>query len=390
MQNSRAYREAPAAEEKLQTFLSEVVGIDLAQYNITNVGSGINYPSMFGGLVKEEGACFYLESNGSKISVHGTFYNGLVYSITVYPMEGSIIYTQQPSTNAPDETRNILQRYQAFAKIYGIDASHLTPAVGMLSSVKSSSLNTTLNTLNNITGFVPSVRVADNVKQVTTQTGVKWIYTDKGVDMPDKCTVIDFGGNELLFVDTWNLYTVGCFSVISEDEAVEIAFAAAKSYNLTLIGENDTLIPVQPDWTNMTYTITLNMIPGQIYNDEVNKATHFVNPGNATRDPLALYPLWETVFYFSKSIGNTVGIAVGVWGDIKEIAYLTPYGYLGGSGVTPPTPTETSNEPTVAPSEAPTELENSNPSASLYLTGVAAAVAITIAAAALALKKRSK
>jgi hypothetical protein len=354
VQISAAYREDRTAEDKLRTFLSEVVGIDLAKYNMTNVGSGINYPSEFGGLVKEEGASFYLESNDSKISVHGIFDNGLVYWLMIYPMQGSIIYAQQPSTNALDESRNILQRYQTFAENYGIGTSHLTPALSMLSSVKASSPSTTLNTLNNITGFVPSVTAAGNMKQETTQTGIKWIYTDKGVDMPDKCMVIDFGSNELLFADTWNLYTVGSFSVISEDEVAQIAFAAAKNYDLTLIGENDTLIHAKPDWTNMTSDIILNMIAGQIYNKIPED--HFVNPGNATRDPLALYPMWETVFYFSKSIGNTVGIAVGVWGDTKEIAYISPYGYLGGSGentTTPTTPT------TPSPSIEPTPNSNS-------------------------------
>jgi hypothetical protein len=259
----------------------------------------------------------------------------------------------------------------------------------MLSSVKSSSPSTTLNTLNNITGFVPSVTVTDNVKQETTETGIKWIYTENGVDMPNRCLAIGFGSNELNFADTWNLYTVGCFSVISEDEVAQIAFAAAKNYNLTLIGENDTLIPAKPDWTNMTSTIILNMVPGEIYNDEVNKANPYMSGGNATRDPLALYPLWETVFYFSKSIGNTVGIAVGVWGDTKEIAYITPYGYLGGSGATP-TETSKPTEPTPTPPETPTETESSNPPLTIYLISGITAIAITIAVAAIVLKKRSK
>lgn len=381
---SSAYREAPYAEEKLQKFLSEVLGIDMAKYNMTNIGSGFNYPLWFSGVVKEEGVNFYLESNDSMISVSSFFDNGILTWLTVHVMNGSIIYARQPPTNALDETRNILQRYQIFAENYAIGTAHLTSAINLLSSVKLSS-NATLNMLNNLTGFVPLNATSNSMKMETTATGIKWIYTERGVDMPNKCLVIDFGGNGLFFADTWNLYTVGCFSVISEAEAVEIAFAAAKSYNLTLVGEGGVLIHVQPDWSNMTYTIVLNMIPGQIYTRDPND--HSVNPGSAVRDPLALYPLWESVFYFGKNVGHTVGIAVGVWGDTKEIAYITPYGYLGNTEGNQTAPAAT--PPESSPSEVPMEPEN-NSSLNAYLIVGLAIVAIVAAVAAIALRKRSR
>ena len=95
------------------------------------------------------------------------------------------------------------------------------------------------------------------------------------------------------------------------------------------------------------------MIPGQIYNRDPED--HFVSGGNATRDPLALYPQWQMVFYFNKSIGGAVGIQVGVWGDTKEVAYISEYGYLGGQGGNPTTPTtpSPSMEPTPTPSSSP-------------------------------------
>jgi hypothetical protein len=390
IQTSRAADVNSTAKDKLPAFLSAVIGLDLAKYNITNEGYGSTYPLRYGGNVKEENVALYLASSDGEMHVNGMFVNGFIGGIFLYPpTNSSLTYAQQPSTNALDESRNILQKYKTFAENYGFDTSHIDSALTMLSNVTvTSSSSARLYTFNNMTGFVPSVTAAGNMKQETTQTGVKWIYTDKGVDMPDKCLVIDFGSNELLFADAWNLYTVGCFSVISEDEAAQIAFAAAKNYDLTLIGENDTLIHAKPDWTNVTSTIILNMMPGQIYNKIPED--HFVNPGNATRDPLALYPMWETVFYFSRSIGHTVGIAVGVWGDTKEIAYITPYGYLGGSGENAATPT-TPTEPSTTPSETSAESESGeNPPLNTYLIGGIAVITIAVVVAAVALKKQRK
>ena len=300
-----------------------------------------------------------------------------------------------------------LQRYKIFAKNYGLGTSHVDPASTLIDNApRASSSSADLYMLNNITEFVPFVTYAGNIKLETTQKSIRWIYTDKEVDMPIRCLKIGFGGNKLHFSDTWNLFTVGSFSVLSKDEVTQIAFSAAKNYNLTLVGENDTLIIAEkPEWSNRT-SIILNMIPGQIYN--VDPEDQHLIGGNATRDPLALYPLWETIFYFSKSIGSVHGIAVGVWGDTTEIAYITPYGYLGAPGGDPDTttsteppsddlegnldtttPTEPSPEST--PADNPPKSESSNTPSKIYLIGgIASVIAIAIAVAAVALKKRRK
>jgi len=403
VQISRADPVDFTAKDKVPAFLSEVVGLDLTKYNITREGCSVSYPSYYGGLVKDEVISFTLESNSSKISVMGILDNGFIYGIIIRPITGSIMYARQPSTDALDESRNILQRYKTFAENYGFDTSHIAPALTLLNNAtRASSASADLYMLNNITGFVPSVTTAGNTKQETTQKGVSWIYTEKGVDMPNKCLKISFGNNRLFFADTWNLFTVGCFSVISEDEVKQIAFDAANNYNLTLIGENDTLIvPEKPEWSNRT-SIILNMVPGEIYNDEVNKANPTVSGGNATRDPMALYPLWETVLYFSKSVGSVHGIAVGVWGDTKEIAYISEYGYMYASG-DPDTTTSTDpssddpeenppeqTEPSSTQIEITAKLESSNPPSNMYLIAGTAATAVIIAVAAVALKKRRK
>ena len=356
MQTPRACGEGKAPEDKLQNFLGEVLEIDLTKYNVTNTGSSSSYPSYYGGLVKEEGASFNLESDLSKVSVQGEFLNDFICQAIVYPMQGSMICMQPPSTSALDESIRLLEGYHTYSGNLGLDTSHVTLALSMLSTVNVSDPNPDLYMFNNIAGFIPSVTVSGNMKQETTQTGVRWTYTEKGVDMPSKCLAIDFGSNELLFADTWNLYTVGSFSTISEDQAKSIGWKAAENYDLVLVYENGTLFSGHPDWTDMTYQIAVNMIPGQIYKQLPED--NFVDPGNVTRNPLALYPLWQMVFYFHEYIGDTVGIQVGVWGDSKEVAYISEYGYLDPYVIpTPapeigpiPTPTMPNMGPTSPPS----------------------------------------
>jgi hypothetical protein len=388
---SRAATENSATKDMMPVFLSEVVGLDLTKYNITTDDYHLKYPSEYGGNVKDEHVYLDLASSEGTISVMGLFLNGFNGGIFVYqPTNGSVFFNHQPSTNAVDESRNILQRYKTFAQKYGLETSHIDQALTLLNNATKASASTDdLYTFNNITGFVPSVVTAGNMKQETKDDNIKWIYTDRGVEMPNKCLKVDFGAGTLHFVDTWNLYTVGNFSVVSEDEVKQIAFEAADNYDLTLVGENDTLIIVEkPEWSSVT-SIVLNMVPGKIYNDELNQANPVVSGGNATRDPLALYPLWETVLYFSKNISNAYGIAVGVWGDTKEIAYITPYCYLGVPGGELDTTTSTEPSPEPTQSENPSQIENGTPFPTMYLIGgIGATAIIAIAATTVVLKKR--
>lgn len=371
-------------ENKLLVFLSNVIGLDLAKYNVT-VSSGVTYPYNFGGLVKQEVISCQLDYNGSKIGIMGIFYNEYIFAIDILPNQGPLIYAQPPSANPIDEAKSILRKYQIFANDYGITASHLTTALNMLNNVNELTSSSTI--LGN-TKLEVSRITYNEANFNRTLISFKWIYTANGVDAYNKRLEITFEGNATSFKDTWGFFTIGNFSVISETESVEIAFAAAKNYNLTLVGEGGVLIPVQPDWSGMTYTIVLNMIPGQIYNRDPDD--HFMNPGSAVRDPLALYPLWEAVFYFGENVGHTVGIAVGVWGDTKEIAYITPYGYLGDMGGNQTAPAATPTPPeSSSPSETPMEPENNSP-LNAYLIVGSATIAIIAAVATIALRKRSR
>ncbi len=422
VQPSKAESADSTAKEKVPEFVSEVFGLDMTKYNITVDGSGdgygFHYPPEYGGVAKEESMAFNLVSNkGTIYTVHiwGLFLNGFICSLNVDAPTSVPMFFVDPPTSALDESKNILQRYKTFAEKYGFDTSHVDSALTLLNAVTSaSSINPDLNILNNITGFVPSVTTVGNMKQETTEDSITWIYTDRGVDMPNRCMKIDFGHRDLRFVDTWNLFTVGCFSAISEDEALRICWEAAKNYNLTLIGEDGPYNP-EFEWSNRTF-VKLNMVPGQIHN--ITAEDYSVSGGNITRDPMALYPSWFMVFYFKKHVPagqrSIAGITVGLWGDTKEISSVgitsgTSYSdgvirinpYVTSTEPSPDIPDENSTTPTEPPpestptdnppSENPTESDSSNPPSNMYIIGgIAAATIIAIAVAAVALKKRRK
>jgi len=221
------------------------------------------------------------------------------------------------------------------------------------------------------------------MKLVVSQTSIGLCYTANGVDMPNKFIGMSFGDNTFVFSDTWNLYSIGSFSVISKDEATSIAWAAAKNCSLTLeYRTNNSSEVMKPDWSQMRSDVGLLMIPGQIHNNSANDALNYINMGNTTRHPLSLYPLWQTMFYFSQPIGDIAGIQVGVWGDTKEIAYCETFGFLGNLG---PSPTSTDD---LEPSSS-TSTNQPSPSLppAIIIPAVLAATIVIILAAIVVKKK---
>jgi hypothetical protein len=185
----------------------------------------------------------------------------------------------------------------------------------------------------------PGVYILANI------TRLIWIYSENGIDAPMKCLSLEITETEttkICFADTWGLYTVASTGA-SKSEVTNIAWVAAKNYNLTAVGIDNSTVTLCHGWSNRTET-ALSMVPGQIYNNSLNAAVKFATMGSAVREPLSLYPLWQYVFYFDASIDGAIGIQVGVWGDTKEVAYCSTFGYYGE-----PTTVLLTPEPTTAP-----------------------------------------
>jgi hypothetical protein len=333
------YAAESASQNNMQLFLDNVMQIDLRQYNITQSGYDASYPEQYGGLVKEEAVSYMFTANdGSRLDTNALFENGLFTTCSLAVFNGKIVYKQTPTGNIIDQAKSLLQNYKNYIhQNYAADASYIQPAQSLL---------------NGVSTIVTSNITADNMQLSISQTSkpnvagsyihLKWSHIENGTVIPRMSISMDFRDQTLVgFGDTLGIFKVGCLSSISKEEALQLGFAAAKNYNVTLVsfGENKkaSAIQVEPDWSNYTYDISLAMIPGDsAYGKTANppsgsdlQPVQLRYQSNVTRDPLALYPLWKMEFYFSKSIGSIYGIQVGIWGDSKEISYCLEATTLG-------------------------------------------------------------
>ncbi|MCW4010479.1 MAG: hypothetical protein NWF05_07650 [Candidatus Bathyarchaeota archaeon] len=332
--------------ESFPLFLNDVLGIETSNYELTSQSYGYRYPSMYGGLVKEESACFsWNSSEGDYIDAMSVFQNGFIRGIIIR-LYGPVAYAQQYFDNSLEKMGDILLRYEAFAKSNGIPSDSAASALRMLSDDTLRGSNTTQGNVK--MQFTSSIQTPDKK--------LSWVYTSNGVDAVEKCLSIEFddidGGVAVIFADTWGLWSVSDGG-LSEAEATRIAWAAAKNCSLNIIKEDDSVTVLKPEWTTETpFTeVGVVMAPGQCYNDSMLNAHNLWSMGNASRDGLTLYPLWKFVFYFDKpqAIGNLHGIQVGVWGDTAEIAYCSGVGIYGEVEETSTSPPSTV-PPTALPS----------------------------------------
>ncbi|MEM2098993.1 MAG: hypothetical protein QXU99_04520 [Candidatus Bathyarchaeia archaeon] len=224
---------------------------------------------------------------------------GLAMAVFAYEwLLQRLVYAVQPSTNALVESRNILQRYQIFAQKYGINAVDIAAALNLLRNVPDvPPADEYSSNFNKISDFTPANAASGDMKLEVLQTGIGFWYTINGVDVKNKYFGMNFGSGTFVFWDSWNLYSVGNFSVLAEEEATSIAWDVAKAYSLNLTlhqtDENNVTTEVKPDWSQMRSDVGLPMIPGQIYNNLNNallSGNTGINMGNTTRNPLTLYP----------------------------------------------------------------------------------------------------
>ncbi len=374
-------------EDKTLPFLSNVINLNLTKYNVKLEASSVNYASTFGPLVKEENFVYTLSSSESDMRVNFVFENGQLWYCDLSYIKGAPVYTSSPSTNVLDRAKGFIQKYQSYVtQTLAVDASYLQPMKSMLNDVSE------LKTMTTTTGKV-KLEISTTVSEFynVPLTNIKWIYTDSGVDIPRKSVALYFTNGTLrFFSDSWNLYTLGSPNVVSQDEAVSIAMAVAEKYMLKFNLENDTMIEIKPDLSNVTVDVSFAMV---------------------SLNSTILYPLWQVKLYFNKLYYNAYGIQVGIRGDTKEIAYCESLVTLGGAAQNPTTttPQPTGDPATVSPEDgsSPTEHEPTTPPAETtpspdnqtqqkgnppptfaYLLLAATATLVTVAATAVILKKR--
>lgn len=330
LQNCQAVP-APAPEATtvlFQSFLTDIMGVNLTEYNITKPGYGISYPSNLGGKIKEETISYQLVSGQGNLSTWCIIEDGVITSCSLRPIEGQTFFTYNKNIN--DSVNNFLQNYLTFVSQTKKSTAYLTPVI--------SSITNDFDYQKESETTIEGIKLT--VKQTDYATNIQWTYVQEGVDITRKSILIGFiNGSVSRFADTWNLYSVYDQKTISKEEAQSIGFKAAQAKPINMFSTQDsqpTAVQVTPDWNGWTCKPNLSFIPGA----ESSQAIGLSNDTSSSvhGDSLTLYPQWHFIFYFGKPIGNVLGVEVGVWADTGEVAYSNVYGHLGGS-IIPSTPT---------------------------------------------------
>ncbi|XHH08642.1 MAG: hypothetical protein ACFCUE_13895 [Candidatus Bathyarchaeia archaeon] len=339
-----ASAESPTENRTLQetmSFLTTVVGLDLAKYSLDMPSPPPGYDpekalnitdtelTELNRLMNVEGPTYRFKCDKGSLKTLSMFCNGYLSVVNIYSLGNSddnYIYLDKQSTDIKSQANNILGRYQTYlSQKANFSTSFLS---SMQSVLNKFDINTPVNT------------TLENINFQVSQSGIntilQWIYADKGIIMDWKKIVLDFKDGYLAgFQDSWGLYKVSEVSSISSDEVIKNALDAAQKVKLGN-GTIDT-----PDLTNAPYDMYFAMQPYRGDDPEF--------PTKLQRDPYTLYPSWHLYFYFNETIGDLVGIQVGVWGDTAEISFARGYGFLGTSSYysgsnTPEASSTTSNQ----------------------------------------------
>jgi hypothetical protein len=168
--------------------------------------------------------------------------------------------------------------------------------------------------LDNVESNKSITKISENTKLEVTgdanSASFRWTYMVNGVEVPSKCVALFFEQGFLnYFVDTWSLYKIGSTDILlSEEEAVEIAMNAAKTYSwkVGLGGDN---------WTEVT---DFNI--AGVSETKLDFGNYIENNDARGGDPFTVYPGWRIRLYLDKIYpGNVYGLDVGIWADTKDV-----------------------------------------------------------------------
>ena len=320
--------ESPTEHETLRetkSFLTNVVGLDLAKYSLDmpspppgydpekalNITTELAELNELNRLMNVEGPSYRFKSDKGSLETLSMFCDGYLSVVNIYSLGNSddnYIYSGKQSTDLKSQANTILGRYQTY--------------LSQKANFSTSFLSSMQSVLNKFDIKAPVNATFGNINFQVSQQGdntiLQWIYTDKGIIMDWKRIVLDFKNDHLAgFQDSWGLYKVSGVSSISSDEVIKIALNAAQNVKL---GVGNRTVET-PDLTNAPFDIYFAMQPYRGDDPEF--------PTKLQRDPYTLYPCWHLYFYFNETIGDLVGIQVGVWGDTSEISFARGYGFLG-------------------------------------------------------------
>ncbi|MFW6117075.1 MAG: hypothetical protein ACOC6G_00640 [Thermoproteota archaeon] len=278
----------PTVEEKGLTVLGDVVGLDMAEYDVAAVEHPAREDSSLG--VPTVDLNYELTGEGSRLEGLSTFADGSLQMMHVLEKEGEPVLTE------PVESASDVEMAEAFLGSY---LEHTgDPLYGTLQS--------TLSSVD--PGRNATKTFGDKVLEVTAhngETNFRWYYTSNGAAAKyTKNVVLQFKDGFLkAFVDNWHLYPIGNDNVaLSESEAQTMALETAESYNwsLQLDSESRSFNQSNVRWASLLFDDSQGL-------DEPRE------------DPFVLYPVWRVGVALNQWHGHLYGVVVEVWADTGEI-----------------------------------------------------------------------
>ncbi len=265
-----------------ESFLRDVVQLDLTKYYMSLVSNTLESRSDLGGIT-EEILKYSLTSNESSLDVSLRFRNQTLSLYRMNILEGSPIYSQSQPSNVLHLTYDLITRYQTFT-----GASYLGEMRGIL------------ETINQITDDTETTigNVKLQMSREGADTDIRWLYTIDGIDFPTKGISFSFEGNSLEeFIDGYYLYRIGNTKLnISESEAIAIAMEHVKGVTWIADGE------LVKNFVVLQEPVDIRLWP---------------HP----RDPLELVPYWYVTLYLDKVYpGNIGSIGLGIWADTGVVS----------------------------------------------------------------------
>ena len=225
-------------DEKVNTFLEDVVGLDVSAYSVT-MDSHVQGDWYMETLPLESVKCI-LESDECKLSVICDFVDGKLYMVSFYVLDGSPRMAQ-PADNVLEMAKGFISRYQTYS-----GASYCHEMETILDMVK---VNENVTKVWGNMKFEATYKrkFIDWEKRTVDFAGFRWTYTLNGVEAPSKCLALYFeNGFPRYFIDTWWIYKIGSTSInVDKEKAVEIAIKAAKSYSWKVYVGNETWMEVK-------------------------------------------------------------------------------------------------------------------------------------------------
>ena len=311
---------ALTVDQKSTAIISDIYGIDLSKYEVIVNASGTSNEEFtaFGSGGTLQFGQYTLVNSESIVYFTFEFVNGYLWYCTLTNIKGTPIYASTVSANVINQSKNILSNYQTFAvHNYASDTSYVSTAKTMLNDV--SELKTTNLTSSNakmeIENKQKTFPLSNNQTEYIQTSTVKFYFSSNGIDYPEKGLSLEFiNGSLTAFSDTWNLISVGPPNLLSRQEALDLAWTTANSFNLSFISQDGSIFQVKPDLTNATVDAHLSY---------------------TLRNSSELYPLWNIYYYFATPINGDYGIQLAIWGDTKQIMDCQALTTLGTSDTAP-------------------------------------------------------